>query len=344
MSEVRRHAAPRVESRVGRTVKISAALATAAGLVLANCAHDTGERSSVPPVVEIQHPVEACVEIPAVTLDAEGPYIGPDIAEVQQNFKDPALTPEQNKAFGLFNAEQLKKDGIDFEIAQASRGTWRTDGYFAESRKRAEEAGLLFGAYHFLDADNGAAQADYFYDKLAQTGGPEGVIMMVDAEFEDDDNEIGPTYKDLTDFTERLHELVPDRKIVVYTFGYFWGDENRAGHWANPPAPEGTVLNWANYVDDNKTAPVADLAADVSLAGSSSDPYPSRQVGTWEEYAFRQFTSEATYGQYQKQDRPTAYGQVTLDFNVSSLPKAELLALAGLNADGTHPSKPQAHC
>jgi hypothetical protein len=278
------------------------------------------------------------VTLPApVVLSATGPYVGPDVAKRQQDFADPKRSAAQNMEAGLLNPATMLADGMDFEFAKASQGTWFTDDYFAENRARAQQAGLLFGAYHFLEKGHGAEQAEAFYQRLQDTGGAAGVMMMVDVEWRDEAETNGPSYADVTAFCDRLRQLVPGRQIVLYTMARYWGKAGKPGALGNPPAPEGTVLNWASYLDGTK--PVAELAANVAVPGTDADPYPRNQVGNWGSYTFRQFTSTATYAQYksQRMSHPDA-GQSTLDFNISFATRDQLLALAGLtSADAVEP-------
>jgi len=272
----------------------------------------------------------APVVLPApVVLSATGPYLGPDVAKRQQDFANPNRSATENMNAGLLDPAAMLADGVDFEFAKASQGTWFSDGYFAENRARAQQAGLLFGAYHFLEKGDGAAQANAFFQRLRDTGGTAGVMMMVDVEWRDEAETSGPSYADVTAFCDRLHELVPGRQIVLYTMARYWGKPTAPGKLGNPAAPAGTVLNWASYLDGTK--PVAALAVDVAVPGTDSDPYPRNQVGSWQTYTFRQFTSTGTYAQYknQKMNHPDA-GQSTLDFNISFANRDQLLALAGL--------------
>jgi len=43
----------------------------------------------------------------------------------------------QNMNAGLLDPATMIADGMDFEFAKASQGTWFTDDYFAENRARA---------------------------------------------------------------------------------------------------------------------------------------------------------------------------------------------------------------
>ncbi|HEY2831993.1 MAG TPA: GH25 family lysozyme [Sporichthyaceae bacterium] len=274
----------------------------------------------------------APVALPApVMLSESGPYVGPDVAKRQQDFANPGRSAQENMNAGLLDPAKMIADGMDFEFAKASQGTWFTDDYFAVNRARAQQAGLLFGAYHYLEKGNGVAQADAFFQRLQETGGAAGVMLMVDVEWKDEAETSGPSYADITDFCARLRELVPGRQIVVYTLSRYWGKAGKSGALGNPPAPEGTVLNWASYLDG--TAPVEHLAGNVAAPGTAEDPYQRNSVGTWGSYTFRQFTSTATYAQYkhQKMNHPDA-GQSTLDFNISFASRDQLLALAGLSS------------
>jgi len=292
--------------------------------------------TALPPAAPVVPAAPVSLPTPVV-LSATGPYVGPDVAKRQQDFANPNRSAKENMEAGLLNPAAMLADGMDFEFAKASQGTWFTDDYFAENRSRAQQAGLLFGAYHFLEKGHGAQQADVFFQRLQDTGGPAGVMMMVDVEWRDEAETNGPSYADVTAFCDRLRQLVPGRQIVLYTMARYWGKAGKPGALGNPPAPAGTVLNWASYLDGTK--PVAELAANVAVPGTAADPYQRNRVGNWHAYTFRQFTSTATYAQYksQKMHHPDA-GQSTLDFNISFATRDQLLALAGLSsADAVEP-------
>jgi hypothetical protein len=324
---------PRVVTGLGPLTAAGLALLALTRIAAPDVIHPNAEAAPAPVMVPA-----APVGLPTpVVLTATGPYIGPDVAKRQQDFANPGRSATENMNAGLLDPTAMLTDGVDFEFAKASQGTWFTDDYFAENRARAQQAGLLFGAYHFLEKGNGAEQADAFFQRIQDTGGAAGVMLMVDVEWRDEAETNGPSYADVQAFCARLHELVPGRQIVLYTMARYWGKAGKPGALGNPPAPEGTVLNWASYLDG--TASVAHLAANVAAPGTADDPYPRNPVGTWDQYTFRQFTSTATYAQYknQKMDHPDA-GQSTLDFNISFADRDQLLALAGLTgADAVEP-------
>jgi lysozyme len=55
--------------------------------------------------------------------------------------------------------------GIVGVIHKGTQGTTMTDNMYQQNRQKAQAAGLLWGAYHFGSAADGAAQADFFLSK-----------------------------------------------------------------------------------------------------------------------------------------------------------------------------------
>ena len=64
-------------------------------------------------------------------------------------------------------------------IHKASQGQSYRDPTYKARRKRAADAGILWGAYHFGTGSNGIAQAENF---LQSVGDPAGVMMVLDFE------------------------------------------------------------------------------------------------------------------------------------------------------------------
>jgi len=62
-------------------------------------------------------------------------------------------------------------------------------------------------------------------------------MLMVDVEWPGEAETNGPSYVDVTDFCARLHQLVPDRQIVLYTMARYWGKTGAPGALRNPPPP-----------------------------------------------------------------------------------------------------------
>ena len=73
--------------------------------------------------------------------------------------------------------------GIAAAILKASEGAAAVDPRYAERAAAAQETGLLVGAYHFLDASDGARQAEHFLATVAPAGGAcDRLLLALDLE------------------------------------------------------------------------------------------------------------------------------------------------------------------
>ncbi|MBS2531580.1 glycoside hydrolase family 25 protein [Catenulispora sp. NF23] len=97
-------------------------------------------------------------------------------------------------------------------IAKATEGTYYNDGTYEEFKAQAARVGALFSAYHFLKAGNGAAQAEYCFEKVGSTP------VMLDVEVEGDSK---PTVQDCLDFITRMRAL-GGRVWGAYFPRWFW--------------------------------------------------------------------------------------------------------------------------
>ena len=66
---------------------------------------------------------------------------------------------------GNIDLNQAKQAGIVGVIHKATQGTGMVDNMYQTNRGKAQAAGLLWGAYHFGTAGDGAQQADFFLSK-----------------------------------------------------------------------------------------------------------------------------------------------------------------------------------
>jgi len=82
---------------------------------------------------------------------------------------------------------KVASEGVIGTIAKATQGFTFKDPTFTSLRKRATDAGLLFGAYHFGTAGDPVAQADHFLSVAGDTpllvldfeGNPQGHDMSL---------------------------------------------------------------------------------------------------------------------------------------------------------------------
>lgn len=131
------------------------------------------------------------------------------------------------------NFNSAKADGIIGVIGKASQGQSNRDPLYKANRKKAQAAGLLWGAYHFATGSGGVGQADNF---LAAIGDPTDVLMVLDIE----PNPTGPsmTLDEAHTFVAHIHaktgkwpglysghyikQLLGNRKDPLLANCWFW--------------------------------------------------------------------------------------------------------------------------
>lgn len=99
------------------------------------------------------------------------------------------------------NFKKAKADGIVGVIHKATQGQSNVDPMYRTNRRKAADAGLLWGAYHFATGSGGIGQADNF---LKAVEDPTGVLMVLDFE----PNPTGPSMslQEAHTFVTRIHD------------------------------------------------------------------------------------------------------------------------------------------
>ena len=143
---------------------------------------------------------------------------------------------------GNWNAAKAKQAGATFAFIKASQATY-SDPAFAANWQKAKEAGLLRGAYHYLDYTKpGIDQANYFADLLKNDPGE--LPPTVDYELRRTDNNPAAALGFLRDFLDQLTkrtELYDNASIkrpMIYTGPGFWveyGDQTKRDYWIQFP-------------------------------------------------------------------------------------------------------------
>jgi GH25 family lysozyme M1 (1,4-beta-N-acetylmuramidase) len=100
-----------------------------------------------------------------------------------------------------------RKAGIHGVIHKATEGRTRSDSAYARRRAKATDAGLLWGAYHFMKPGDPVAQADHFID----TAKPDPKTMMAI-----DHEHSGVPLANAITFMQRIEERI-GRKVVIYS-------------------------------------------------------------------------------------------------------------------------------
>lgn len=344
-----------VPSQISRRSILSlAAVGLAAGL-LGGCGN-----ASNPDVAITREPSLAPAETTSATIYT--PLVGPDMSRIDAD----EMSYGEVRPSGLLDAEKLVAGGIAFQIMKASRGhldtqnfTWREPN-FKEGRQRAADAGLLPGAYHFLEEGNPEMQAESFVQRLGETGGQKGIMHFVDFE-----NYVGngtpgskrkyyPTYDDLTAFAAKHYELT-QMPLGIYTANYYWGDKNRkvvgkdidlvnenTSVYDDNPAIPNTYLWWCRLMSSNPKAHAVDFVKNVATPADKEDPWNTESLGGYKYPTFRQVTFNGLLLQFDgsKYSAGHANKNKILDMNVSFRPYDELLSLAALPAGALPTPKP----
>lgn len=108
-------------------------------------------------------------------------------------------------------------DGLSFVFVKATEGRSYVNPRLAAQTKRARDAGLVVGFYHFLWPGNLTAQAEYFLSKSPEKPGD---VLAVDWENNSEGTHASNAEKDR--FIKKLKELRPDNRVVLYCNRHFW--------------------------------------------------------------------------------------------------------------------------
>ena len=193
---------------------------------------------------------------------------------------------------GNWDAAKAKAAGAAFVFIKASQATF-TDPLFKVNWQRAKDAGLLRGAYHYLDYTKPSRdQANYYADLL--DADPGELDPVVDYEQRRTDNNVGAARLALRDFLEQLKAR--GYTPMLYTAPAFWATYGS------------TDVYWQQY---------RLWIAHYTTASAPTVPAP------WKAWTFWQYTS--------KGDGPT-YGteSYNVDLNYFNGTLEELYQLAGV--------------
>jgi lysozyme len=143
---------------------------------------------------------------------------------------------------GNWNAVKAKQAGATFVFIKASQATF-TDPQFLVNWQKAKDAGLLRGAYHYLDYTKpGIDQANYFADLLKNDPGE--LPPVIDYELRRTDNNPSAALGFLRDCLDQMikrTELFEDASVkrpMIYSGPGFWvayGDQTKSDYWIQFP-------------------------------------------------------------------------------------------------------------
>lgn len=178
-----------------------------------------------------------------------------------------------------------KSLGVKAIIAKATEGSTYRDPTFEKHRKLALDAGLLFGAYHFIRPGDPWAQADFF---LKTVGDIKGVCLVLDWE----DTRV--PIKDAQHFAERVFHHV-GAYPVMYSYSAMLKsaakemDPKRKVFWSSTKlwvAAYSTKVSWPTDIWKNYWL--------WQFTGDGSGPQPHSIAGVGKNIDINQYNGDPT--------------------------------------------------
>jgi lysozyme len=117
----------------------------------------------------------------------------------------------------VMSFQQIKVNGIIGVIHKATESTQFVDAEYADRRRAAVSAGLLFGSYHFAAQGDPKGQADHYLDIADSTD-----LMVLD--FEPNAQDGTMTLAEAETFVTRIHDQT-DRFPGLYSGESFINDQ-----------------------------------------------------------------------------------------------------------------------
>ncbi|MEU9557817.1 glycoside hydrolase family 25 protein [Streptomyces fumanus] len=175
-----------------------------------------------------------------------------------------------------YQSATYSTDGLSFVFIKATEGRTWVNSKLSAQTKRARDAGLVVGFYHFLWPGNLTAQAEYFVAKAPDRPGD---ILAVDWETTGDGTHASNAEKDR--FIRKVKELRPDNRVVLYCNRNFWlnidttsyaGDGLWIADYVSAGKPR-IKARWRfhQYTDDPLDKNVADFESRAALRKWAGD-------------------------------------------------------------------------
>ncbi len=140
------------------------------------------------------------------------------------------------------HAMQVKDVKLGFAVIKATEGLTRVDWQFRRNWKKAKEAGMSRGAYHFfLATKSGVKQADNFINTVKLEKGDLPPVLDVEETYGVNQVDLRKRVKDFLDAIERHYGVKP----IIYTGADFY-KINLGDDFADYP------LWVAHYIQKNK--------------------------------------------------------------------------------------------
>ncbi|EGX58993.1 hydrolase [Streptomyces zinciresistens K42] len=169
-----------------------------------------------------------------------------------------------------YQSSSYSTEGLSFVFIKATEGRSYVNPKLAAQTKRAREAGLVVGFYHFLWPGNLSAQADHFVGRAPERAGD---MLAVDWETTGEGTRASNAEKDR--FIRTLKEKRPDNPVLLYCNRNYWLNVDTTsyagdGLWIADYVPAGKPrikAKWRfhQYTDDPLDKNVADFGGKDAL-------------------------------------------------------------------------------
>jgi lysozyme len=169
--------------------------------------------------------------------------------------------------------DQAGREGYSAVICKATEGVSYRDPRFDTFIPQVKAAGLIPGAYHFLRASDGAAQARAFHARVAAQGGPGGFLCACD-------NEQDATWDVTREFYAEWARLTGGHPLMMYSGAWWWSPRG----W---PGASLTPYLWASHY-------VSGSGAGSALYAKVPASWWTPGYGGWNTATILQFSSSAT--------------------------------------------------
>ncbi|NQY80935.1 MAG: glycoside hydrolase family 25 protein [Candidatus Caenarcaniphilales bacterium] len=128
---------------------------------------------------------------------------------------------------GQIDWQKVKESGVAFAFVKATEGITYKDPMLDANSKGLQEAGLVYGFYHFFrPEDDAIKQAKHYLESIPETEESKFLPLVVDIEV----NDKVPT----ATLMNRLEKFVKyiekheERKPVIYSYSSFWNENFKA--------------------------------------------------------------------------------------------------------------------
>lgn len=217
------------------------------------------------------------------------------------------------------SVQTLVAQGYTFAAVKLTQGTTYARDRGDDWVRAARDAGLIPGGYHWLTSADGAEQARWFWRKVREAGGPDGMLIQLDVE----DDGYGPQ---ILAWAAEWNRLSNHHPFLIYSGAWWWNSPDRPMRGVR--GVDVTPYLWhSRYLTaDSDTVPddPAEFAARIPAT------WWAPGYGGWPTVTILQFTSRGDAGGLGNK----------VDLNVFRGDGDALLALTGAHSGGTDDMTP----